>query len=135
MTESTFRAVLLVIAAYQAVFGLLALFAPGTFFDEIGRYGAENGHYVGDVGAFYLAAAFGVGVAAVRPQWRVPILLVGAVWYGVHALNHLFDVGEASSDTRGWTDTLLLALGAAGSVWLAGVAARLEREGSRRATG
>jgi len=133
MTEGAMRAVLLAIAAYQAVFGLLALFAPGTFFDEIGNYGPENLHYVGDVGAFYLAAAFGVGVAAVRPQWRVPILLVGAAWYGLHALNHLFDVGEARSDARGWTDTILLALGAAGSAWLAGVAARLEREGASRA--
>ena len=127
MTESTFRAVLFAIAAGHAVLGLLALFAPGTFFDEIGRYGPENGHYVGDVGAFYIAAAFGVGVAAIRPRWRVPILLVGAVWYGVHALNHLFDIGEARSDARGWADTILLALGAGGSVWLAGVAARLER--------
>jgi hypothetical protein len=127
MTESALRAVLFAIAAFHAVLGLLALFAPGTFFDEIGRYGSENTHYVGDVGAFYLAAAFGLAVAAVRPRWRVPILLVGGVWYGVHALNHLFDVGEARSDARGWTDTVLIALGAAGSVWLAGVAARLER--------
>jgi hypothetical protein len=132
MTESTLRAVLLAIAAAHAIFGLLALFAPGPFFDEIGNYGVENSHYVGDVGAFYLASAFGLAVAAVRPGWRVPILLVGGAWYGIHALNHLFDVGEARSGARGWADTVLLALGAAGSIWLAGVAARLERAGRRQ---
>ena len=131
MTEGTLRAVLLVTAAYHVVNGLLALIAPGTFYDEIGRYGIENSHYVGDVGAFYLAAGFGIAVAAYRPEWRVPILLVGAAWYGLHALNHVFDVGEARSDARGWTDTLLLALAAAGSVYLAGVAARLDRERGR----
>jgi hypothetical protein len=131
MTEGTLKAVLLATAAFHVITGLLALIAPGTFFDEIGRYGVENSHYVGDVGAFYLAAGFGVAVAAYRSEWRVPILLVGAVWYGLHALNHLFDVGEARSDTRGWADTLLIALAAAGSVYLAGVAAHLDRERGR----
>ena len=49
MTEPTLRAVLAVIAAYHVVTGALALLAPGTFFDDIGRYGIENSHYVGDV--------------------------------------------------------------------------------------
>lgn len=131
MTESTFRAVLIVIAAYHVVNGLLALLAPGTFYEEIGRYGVENSHYVGDVGAFYLAAGFGLGVAVLRPEWRVPILLVGAVWYGFHALNHLFDTDEARSSARGWADTMLLALAAGGSAYLAGAAASLDRAHGR----
>ena len=61
------RAVLAVIAAYHVVTGLLALIAPDTFFDQIGHYGIENSHYVGDVGAFMLAFGVAVGIAVVRP--------------------------------------------------------------------
>ena len=125
MTEPALRATLWVIAGIQLVLGLLMFFAPGTFFDEIGQYGIRNDHYIGDVGSFYLASAFGVGMAAVRPSWRVPILTVGAVWYGLHALNHLFDIGEAASDARGIFDTVALALVAAGSAYLASASERL----------
>jgi hypothetical protein len=117
------RAVLVPAAAFQIITGGLALFAPGSFFDEIGRYGIENSHYVGDVGAFTLASGIALAVCVVRPSWRAPILWTGAVWFALHALNHAFDTGEARSDARGWLDTALLALGAAGSAYLASVAA------------
>ena len=127
MTERALQAVLGVAAAYQIVTGALALVAPDTFFDEIGRYGVENSHYVGDVGAFSLAAGIALAVCVVRPSWRVPILWTGAFWFGLHALNHAFDTGEARSDVRGWLDTILLALGAVGSAYLATVSARMEK--------
>jgi len=125
MTERALRAVILLLGVYHLATGLLALVAPGTFFDEIGRYGAENLHYVGDVGAF--TAAYGVALllAASRPSWWAPVLAVGAIWYALHALNHAFDVDEARSDARGLADTLLLALGAVALGYLAWVAERL----------
>lgn len=118
-SERTIRVVLGVVGAYGVVLGALALIAPGTFFEEIGRYGVENEHYVGDNGAFTLAYGLLAFVAISRPAWRVPILSVGAAWFGLHALNHAFDVGLARSDARGVTDTLLLALGALALGWLA----------------
>ena len=54
------RAVLVVLGVLNAASGALALIAPDTFFDQVGHYGVENSHYVGDVGAFVLA--FGVAV-------------------------------------------------------------------------
>ena len=71
--------------------------------------------------------AFGValGIAVVRPSWRAPLLWLGALWYGFHAINHAFDTGEAKSEARGWTDTLLIAFGAVGAAWLARVSERL----------
>ena len=99
MTEPTLRAVLAVIAVYHLLTGALALIAPGTFFNDIGRYGIENSHYVGDVGAFTFAFGAGLAIAVFRPSWRVPILGLGALWYGFHAINHAFDTGEARSDT------------------------------------
>jgi len=128
MTERSMQAVLGVTAAYLIVTGVMALIAPDTFFDEIGRYGVENSHYVGDVGAFTLASGIAVAICIGRPSWRVPILWTGAFWFGLHALNHAFDTGEARSDARGWLDTILLAWGGLGSAWLAMVAARLQSE-------
>lgn len=119
------RATLWAVAAIQLVLGALMFFAPEFFFENIGEYGARNDHYIGDVGSFYLASAFGLAMAAMRPSWRVPILAVGAVWFGLHALNHLLDIGQASSDARGLFDTLSLALFAAGSAYLAIVSRRL----------
>jgi hypothetical protein len=112
---------------FLIVTGALALVAPDTFFDDIGKYGHENSHYVGDVGAFQLAAGVGVLVAMLQPSWRPPILWVGFVWFELHALNHLFDIGEARSDARGWFDTILLALAGAASAYLAVASERLRR--------
>lgn len=120
--------VLALVAAYHVLSGGLALLAPGTFFEQIGLYGEENRHYVGDVGAFVLAFGIALGIAVVRPAWRAPLLWLGALWYGLHALNHAFDVGEARSALRGWADTLLIALGALVSAWLARVSEGLEIE-------
>jgi hypothetical protein len=126
VSERALKAILLFVGAFHLATGLLALLAPGTFFDDIGRYGAENLHYVGDVGAFTTAAGIGLVVAAYRPSWRVPMLWVGAAWYGLHALNHAFDTDEARSQARGWADTILLAVGGLGSAYLARVAERLQ---------
>jgi len=133
MTERALKAVLIIIAAYHVALGVLALVAPGTFFEEIGRYGVENTHYVGDVGAFTLAFGIAVGVAAVRPAWRAPVLWLGAAWYALHAVNHAFDTDEARSEGRGWADTLLIAFGAFAAAWLARVSERLRGGGSEQA--
>lgn len=123
------RAVLIVLGVLQVASGALALVAPGTFFDEIGRYGVENQHYVGDVGAFVLAFGVAVLIAAQRPAWRVPVLVLGALWYGFHAINHAFDVGDARSDARGIFDTLYIGLGGLLYAYLAWAAIRLQAPG------
>lgn len=125
MTERTLRVILGVVAAYHVLTGGLALVAPDTFFDQIGHYGIENSHYVGDVGAFILAFGVALAISVVRPAWRVPLLWLGALWYGFHALNHAFDTGEAKSELRGWSDTALIGLGALLAAWLARVSERL----------
>lgn len=125
ISEKALKAVLVVIAAWHVVTGAMALVVPDTFFDQIGHYGIENSHYVGDVGAFMLAFGVAVAIAVVKPSWRAPILWLGALWYGFHAINHAFDTGEAKSEARGWSDTLLIAFGAVAAAWLARVSERL----------
>jgi hypothetical protein len=130
VTEGALRISIMAVAAVNLAIGLFAAIAPGAFFEEIGTYGAENGHYVGDVATFYLAAGAGLIVAAIRPAWRVPVLALVAVWWGLHALNHLGDINEASSDGKGVTDTVLIAAGAAAIGYLAWIASRGRAAGS-----
>ena len=124
MSESTLRAAILIVAAVNLAIGLFAAIAPGSFFEEVGTYGAENGHYVGDVAAFYIAAGAGLVVSVVRPAWRVPMLAVVAFWWALHALNHLGDIDQASSDGKGLSDTILIAAGAAAIGYLGWIASR-----------
>jgi hypothetical protein len=126
--ERALRWILVFVAAYHVATGLLALIAPDTFFEQIGHYGVENSHYVGDVGAFTLAFGIAVGIAVVRPSWRAPVLWLGALWYGFHAINHAFDTGEAKSEARGWSDTILIGFGGVASAWLARVSERLNAQ-------
>jgi hypothetical protein len=130
------RLIVGVLAAFHVAEGLWMLLWPDTFFDVIGRYGLENTHYVGDVGAFVLAYGIALMIAVGRPSWRAPLLGLGALWYAFHALNHLLDIDEARSDARGIVDTALLALGAGALAWLAALAdrAHLQRGGAGRAT-
>jgi hypothetical protein len=128
VTERSLQVVLALLGAINAALGALALIAPDTFFDQIGKYGVENSHYVGDVGAFTLAYGLGLLVAIRVPSWRVPVLALGAIWFGFHALNHAFDTGEARSEARGWGDTIAIAAGGLLLAYLARVSARLGGE-------
>jgi len=132
VTEKALKAVLAVIAVWHIVTGAMALVVPDTFFDQIGHYGIENSHYVGDVGAFMLAFGAAVAISIWRPSWRAPVLWLGALWYGFHAINHAFDTDEAKSDARGWSDTLLIAFGGVAAAWLARVSERLNVKGDEQ---
>jgi hypothetical protein len=110
ISERAMRAVLVLLGVIQVASGALALIAPDTFFDEIGRYGVQNDHYIGDVGAFVLAFGIAVLVAVRHPSWRLPVLALGALWSGLHVINHALDVGEARSDARGIFDTVYLGI-------------------------
>ena len=128
LDERTLRIVMLAIGLFHVLLGGWQFLAPGSFFEHVGRYGAENTHYVGDVGSFTLAFGIAVLLAAGRPTWRAPILALGAIWYGLHAVNHLFDIDENRiSNARGAADTILIAFGAGALAWLAGVSERLRR--------
>jgi hypothetical protein len=125
LDRRTLRVIVIALGLFHLFEGGWQLIAPGSFFDEIGRYGVENTHYVGDVGAFTAAYGIALLIAAGRPSWWAPLLAAGALWYGLHAINHLFDIDEARSDARGAVDTILIAIGAGLLAWLARVSARL----------
>jgi hypothetical protein len=110
MNEPRLRTILLVVAVYHLLLGAFMIFAPGAFYDSLGKFPPENHHYVKDVATFYIAFGVGAFVSVRRRTWRVPVLSVITLEYAIHALNHLVDVGKASSDFVGWFDFFALAL-------------------------
>jgi hypothetical protein len=120
LDESTLRMAVGALGIFHLLLGGWQFFFNASFFEHVGRYGAENTHYVGDAGSFTLAFGIALVLAVGRPTWRTPILYLGAIWYGIHAVNHLFDIDEnAISEFRGTLDTILIALGAVVLAWLA----------------
>ena len=74
--------------------GLLLWLTPSFFYDEIGPYPPRNDHYMADIATFYLALGAVALVAVRRVSWRVPVLALALIQYGLHSLNHLIDIGE-----------------------------------------
>ena len=117
---------LLVYGVYSLALGLVMVFAPGWFFDNVGPFGTRNNHYTRDNATMYLA--FGVVglLALLRPGWRLPVLAVWTLQAAIHAANHLYDIGRAHPKRYGPLDFVLVALSAAVLGWLTLRAARAE---------
>ena len=127
MSERSLQIGLVFFGALNLLTGLSQLFAPGWFFDNIGPYGLQNDHYIGDVGAFYIAAGAALLLSVSRPGWRPPLLYMSAAWYAIHAINHAFTVGDDNkSDAHGIAQTILLAIGAAALAYMASASDRGE---------
>jgi hypothetical protein len=122
--ERTLPVLLIVFGVTQIALGLALWLAPGTFFEEVGPFGARNDHYMGDLATFYLALGVAGLVAVARRSWRVPVLALGLVAYVLHAFNHLIDVGEADPGWLGPADLIGVAASAALIGWMLRVAWR-----------
>jgi hypothetical protein len=124
VSESSFRAVLAVLAASQLGLAVWMAVSPGSFFDAIAGFGAQNDHYIRDVAVFYLAIGVGLAVAATRRSWRFPVLAISATWYLAHAVNHLLDIGEADPEWVGPADFVAILATGLVLLGLAVIAAR-----------
>lgn len=128
MSESSFRAVLYLLAVSQLALAAWMIVSPSSFFDAVAGFGAQNDHYIRDNATFPLAIGVGILVAAGRPSWRFPVLLVSAVWYLAHAVNHLVDIGESDPDWVGPADFVAILLTGLSLLGLALLAARSDVE-------
>jgi hypothetical protein len=93
-----------------ALFGVVA---PGTFWEELGRFGPQNTHYIHDVAAFQAAVGVLLLLAVARPRWRVPALLAAALQFGFHAVSHVVDLADAEPEWVGVVELILLLLATA----------------------
>jgi len=96
-----------------ALTGLVLIFAPLWFFDNIGPFAPYNRHYEGDLGMFLLPLGLGLLFAAREPGNHRLFLAVVAAGSLLHAGNHLYDViiGTTPSARAIQDVGLLLALG------------------------
>lgn len=103
---------------YLVAIALFAVVAPGAFFDELGRFGPRNDHYIHDVAAFQAAVGVLMLAAVRRPSWRVPALAVAALQFGLHAVSHAVDLPDADPRWVGVLELIGLVLGTAALAWL-----------------
>jgi hypothetical protein len=108
--------VLAVAGVTQLATGLLALFAPGAFYDLVAGYPPENHHFLMDLGSWQVALGAIALYGARRPEWRVALLGFLAVQYALHAVPHGLHVGDSDPS---WQGPFALATQAFGAVVLA----------------
>lgn len=116
---STVRIGIIGFAAYHFVIAALMIFAPHTFFTDIGPFGTQNDHYLRDTASFNLAFGVSLAIAYRRAQWRTPILFCVALQFALHTLNHLADIGAAHPHWIGPFDFASLLIATAALLWLA----------------
>jgi len=98
MTDGRFRlAQLLVglVAVFAIGFGAYMLAQPLLWYRALPTVvftGPFNQHFVRDIGAAYLACGLLLGWAMLDLRVRRLAVLAGALWLGLHALVHLYEV-------------------------------------------
>jgi hypothetical protein len=116
--------VLGVVAAAQVLPGLLAFVAPGAFYDLVAPFPPENQHLIRDVGSWQIALGLAAAVAVRRASWRVPMLAIPTLQYGLHTISHLIDIGDAEPAWIGPAEFVILAVA---TLALAGLLVREHR--------
>ncbi len=98
MTDGRFRlAQMLValVAIFAIGFGVFMLAQPQLWYRSVPTVpftGPFNQHFVRDIGAAYLACGLLLGWAVMDLRARRFGALAGALWLGLHALVHLYEV-------------------------------------------
>ncbi|UNB53213.1 hypothetical protein [Mycolicibacterium sp. YH-1] len=98
------------IATGYLVLGIWATVAPANFTTILANFGEFNPHLVRDFGVCALSFGSALMIAAFKPAWRRPALLITALWSSLHALNHWVDAAEADPAWIGWAEASLLTI-------------------------
>ncbi len=109
---------LIAFAVIQIGLALFMAVSPHGFYTDVGPFGAFNGHFIRDVASFYGAIGVGLLVAVSRASWRVPVLALTCIQYGLHSVNHLIDIGKAHPKWTGYFDFFTLAAATVLLAWL-----------------
>ena len=118
MHRLVLRPILAILGLYHLLLGVAMVAAPRTFFDEVATYGAFNDHYIRDVASFYLALGIVMLVAVAKVSWQTPVLVFATLQYGLHLLNHLWDVSDTDPGWLGPANAAALALIGVVLFWL-----------------
>ena len=130
LEDDALRVGLGLLGASSAGLAIFMAAAPHAFFTSIGPFGAANAHYIRDTATFYAAFAVGQTIAIRRVAWRVPVLALTVVQYGLHTINHLLDIEKAHPAWTGYFDFFSLLGGTLLIAWL--LRAALRRQPAQR---
>jgi hypothetical protein len=119
------------LAVYQLGLAVFMAVSPHSFFTSIGPFGTLNAHYIRDTATFSAALGVGLAVSLWRPSWRVPMLAVVAVQFGLHSINHLIDIGAAHPAWTGYFDFFSLLFSTFLIIGLLVIARGQARDGTR----
>ena len=70
-------------------FGMWALVAPQSFFDQLAAFEPYNRHFVQDIGAFQIGLGAALVAARFLPDAMVVGLLAGAIGSVAHTASHI----------------------------------------------
>lgn len=125
------RGALIAFALLYLGLGLWMVIAPGSFFDQVGPFGARNDHYIRDTATWELTLALALVMALTRPRWRVVVFAFVFVQSTLHAINHLVDIGTAHRESAGVFDFVVLVVVAAVAGWMLRRASLADRASGR----
>lgn len=86
--------------------GLWMLIAPRAWYfglpGSVPDTGPLNLHFVRDIGAAFLTLGLAFCFAAPRASRSRHVVLIGATFYGLHALVHVLDLASGRLDSHHW---------------------------------
>jgi hypothetical protein len=101
---------LALLAALSVVNGLWMLVAPTSWYHEVLEpvpgLDLITEHFVRDVGCAFVAFGAALGWAAASPRLRTPLVALAALFFGLHALLHVFDTARGYLDAHHWIEDL-----------------------------
>lgn len=77
------------------------LISPATFHSLAAAFGMLNTHFVRDTATFILPLGVALWLAASRPAWRQPVLVLALLQNGAHIINHIADVNDTDPAWHG----------------------------------
>ena len=82
------------------------LFAPGHWYANLPAgvpdYGPLNEHFVRDIGCTFATMGVALVWAALSRRYRLPLVAIAAVFFGGHALLHVYDTLRGAVEANHW---------------------------------
>lgn len=91
LTQSFVFAIVVTMGLSFTVTGLIMIFAPQFFYENIGSFPPFNRHYLGDLGTYSLPIGLGLLWAARRPLQHRSLILAAVGISLLHSANHAYD--------------------------------------------
>jgi hypothetical protein len=127
MSERALRTLIVLLGLSQLGVGCWMAFATASFGETFASFDGFNVHDLRDFATFYLAVGTVLLVAAMRPSWRLPVLVLAALESGFHAINHAVDVTDSDPAWVGPVELVAVLVATGLFAWLAWIVASGER--------